>query len=154
MSLSPFVQAELPPEYKDPRAFMNTFGCSYEQAVEYVVQMMRETLVINDVYQVSISQVHYAKNWPPTIHLSIKRIDKEPVHDWRDLQEIKNMLVGPEHDAIEIYPAESKLVDMANQYHLWVFANPEDRLPIGWQTRMVADTQLAASVGGKQRSFT
>jgi len=30
------------------------------------------------------------------------------------------MIVGEEHEAFEVYPAESRLVDTANQYHLWV----------------------------------
>jgi hypothetical protein len=37
------------------------------------------------------------------------------VHDWRDLQRIKNQLVGPECEAVELYPAESRKVDTANQ---------------------------------------
>ena len=28
---------------------------------------------------------------------------------------IKNLIVGPEHEGFEIYPAESRLVDTANQ---------------------------------------
>jgi hypothetical protein len=54
-------------------------------------------------------------------HLSICRTDKQAVHDWRAFQRIKNELAGPEWEAVEIYPAESRLVDMANQYHLWCF---------------------------------
>lgn len=56
----------------------------------------------------------------PVTHLSIKRNDRESVHDWRDLQELKNAICGPEREAVEIYPAESRRVDMRNQYHLWV----------------------------------
>ena len=54
------------------------------------------------------------------IWLSIKRLDKEPIHDWRDLQRIKNELVGEENEAVELYPKESRMVDQANQFHLWV----------------------------------
>lgn len=69
---------------------------------------------------------------------------------WRDLQEIKNELVGPEHEAIEIYPAESKRVDSANQYHLWVFKDPTYRIPIGFQTRLVTEGTIGLS---QQRPF-
>ena len=55
------------------------------------------------------------------IYLSIKRLDKKSIHDWRDLQEIKNQLTSPEQEAVEIYPAESRKVDTANQYHLFVY---------------------------------
>lgn len=60
---------------------------------------------------------------PAMMHLSIKRQDREPVTDWRHKQEIKNMLVGPEFEAVELFPAESRVVDTANQYHLWVFGD-------------------------------
>ena len=50
--------------------------------------------------------------------LSIRRNDREAVHDWRDLQRIKNELVGPECEGFELYPAESRLVDTANQFWL------------------------------------
>jgi hypothetical protein len=51
--------------------------------------------------------------------LSIKRHDKEPCNDWRHFQFIKNQLVGQEAEAVQLYPAESRLVDGSNQYHLW-----------------------------------
>jgi hypothetical protein len=90
------------------------------------------------------------------IWLSIKRIDKEPIHDWRDLQEIKNQLVGEENEGLEMYPAESRVVDSANQYHLWVFENPEFRFPFGFRERFVnADEPKPGELGygAKQRPF-
>src|SRR5438477_359066 len=39
------------------------------------------------------------------VHLSIKRVDGGPTHDWRELQAIKNDIVGPEREGIELYPA-------------------------------------------------
>lgn len=93
---------------------------------------------INDVYQVAV----YDRTNPKTniIHLSIKRIDRQTIHDWRHLQEIKNQLVGPTHEAIELYPSEERRVDAANQYHLWVFKDPTYRFPIGFPTRCVKDS--------------
>lgn len=79
-----------------------------------------------------------ARNIPASVHISIKRIDKAPVHDWRHFQEIKNMLIGPEFEAVELYPAEDRVVDTANQYHLWAFGD----------VRMVAG--LGFPVGLKQ----
>ena len=74
------------------------------------------------------------------IHLSVKTHDKEPIRDWRDMQRIKNELVGEEHEAVELYPAESRLVDTANQYHMWVLEKPADEggyFPFGWHGRLV-----------------
>jgi hypothetical protein len=86
------------------------------------------------------------------VSLSIKRVDREPIHDWRILQEIKNALVGEECEAIEIFPAESRLVDTANQYWLWCFTDPEIRVPVGFTVRAVADTTIME--GTKQRPRT
>ena len=50
--------------------------------------------------------------------LSIRRNDRKPSMDWRDMQWIKNQLLGPEIEAVQIFPAESRLMDAANQYYL------------------------------------
>jgi len=85
----------------------------------------------NSRYQVLIAEHTDFPIGVPIIHLSIKRIDKREVHDWRDLQRIKTELCGPEREAVELYPAESRMVDEANQYHLWVF--PEGMMaPFGY----------------------
>ena len=62
------------------------------------------------------------------IYLSIKRHDQAAIRAWRDLQRIKNELVGPECEGMEIFPAESRKLDGANQFHLWVSADPQRRL--------------------------
>lgn len=79
-------------------------------------------------------------------HLSIKRNDREAIHDWRDFQRIKNELCGPEWEAVELYPAESRLVDTSNQYHLWACRSGFN---LGWDKRVVTDTQTIA--GALQR---
>lgn len=73
------------------------------------------------------------------IHLSIRHNQRKAVRDWRHFQRIKNDLAGPEREAVEIFPAESNLIDTANQYHLFVY-------PVGrhseftWtEGRMVSD---------------
>ena len=84
------------------------------------------------------------------IHLSIKRNDRQPIHDWRDLQRIKNELVGPEFEAVELYPAESRMVDGANQFHLWVIIDPAVRFPFGFAERLVSENP---GEGAVQRPF-
>lgn len=66
------------------------------------------------------------------VHLSIKRKDRMPIRNWLHLQVIKNVLVGSENEAVEIFPAQSRVVNAAHQYHLWVLKNPERRIPIGF----------------------
>ena len=53
------------------------------------------------------------------MHHIYKKKDKKAIHDWRHFQQIKNELVGSEVEALEIYPAESRLHDAVNQYHLF-----------------------------------
>lgn len=70
------------------------------------------------------------------VWLSVKRMDRETTRDWRHLQQIKNEVIGPEREAVELFPRESRVVDNANQYHLWVA--PEDcDWPVGFPSGMV-----------------
>lgn len=70
--------------------------------------------------------------------LSVHRHDAEPVHSWTDLQAIKNQICGPECEGVELYPAESRLLNLGNAYHMFVLDNPEDRFPFGFQERIVS----------------
>jgi hypothetical protein len=109
-----------------------------------------DEIYVNNIYQVYVYRGIIKEGWPELIWLSIKRRDKEPIHDWRHLQRIKNEVIGLENEAIELYPAESRLVDTANQYHLWVLADKEIRFPFGWNKREVSEAPFN---GGKQRPF-
>lgn len=76
------------------------------------------------------------------IYITLKRHDRHAVHDWRHLQQIKNEIAGPEREAVELYPAESRLVDEANQYHLFVLP-PGKAVPYGsWQRVVSTDESL------------
>lgn len=102
-----------------------------------------EQIFINNRYQVHVRPMGDGGMY----HLSIRRMDRQPIHDWRDLQEIKNQLLGPECEAVEIYPAESRKVDSANQYHLWGVKDPTYRFPFGFDAgRMVSDDSIGDSV--------
>jgi len=108
-----------------------------------------EMIFINSRYQVNIRMVPPVEPFGRILWLSIKRRDKRSMHDWRDIQRIKNELIGPEFEAVEIYPAESRLHDTANQYHLWVFADGY-HIPIGFAERQVSEVMSHGSV---QRPF-
>jgi hypothetical protein len=97
-----------------------------------------EALYMNSKYTVGVSRKYSKELGVEITHLDIKRNDKAAVHDWRDLQRIKNELCGPEREGIELYPAEQRLVDSANSYHLWVFPDGFF-LPLGWTERLVME---------------
>lgn len=106
---------------------------------------------INNIYTVFVRKCKPVECWPAMTWLSIKRNDKEPCKDWRHFQWIKNQLCGPENEAVELYPAESRLTDSSNQYHLWVIDNPQIKFPFGFNDgRNITRNPLP---NGKQRDF-
>jgi len=155
MPLAPFHPATLPPETLDVRSFAARHGLSEEAAAPQIERLRAQTIYMNDRYQVNVEIVRapFGEENGDVFWLSIKRRDRASVHDWRELQQIKNMIVGDEHEGFEVYPAESRLVDTANQYHLWVFVDPAVRLPVGYRGREVLDSSEAAATGARQRSF-
>lgn len=116
---------------------------------------MRPTAVWrNDLYQVLVFREYVNVDGFPCMHwLSIKRLDKRAIHDWRDLQRIKNELIGRSNEAMELYPAESRLVDTSNQFHLWVLAEPLRRFPLGFSQRAVCLPHDDGWGGSKQRPW-
>jgi hypothetical protein len=80
----------------------------------------------NSRYQVILRE-HPAGPLGPYVHLTIRNADGSSRREWRDFQRIKNELVGPETEGVELYPAQGRVVDTANHYHLWVLR--EQRLP-------------------------
>lgn len=94
------------------------------------------TYWINELYQVA------RRVFPgsPLVQLNIRRRDGRSLfRDWRHFQEIKNQLVGEECEGVELYPAESRLVDTSNKYHIWCHTDPEFRFPLGFGYRHVED---------------
>jgi len=69
--------------------------------------------------------------------LTVKRKDNSPVRNWSDMQDIKNILVGEENEGFELYPAESRLVDLGNSYHMWVYKDANRRSDFGLKHRLV-----------------
>lgn len=150
----PFVPGNLPPyDPEKVKKEAEALGVPFEKALQsYEALRQNDKIFINNLYQVNIrKQRPMYPEWPDMLHLSIKRRDKKPIHDWRHLQRIKNELLGPEYEAIELYPKESRLVDSANQYHLWVFFDEKFTLNVGFNDgRFVKDVSAGGVV---QRPF-
>lgn len=147
-----FNPAFMPPEYFDPDELMKLdASISREDAEKYAKRAHQERVYRSRDWQVHVLPVAGTDGWPNMLHLNCRRTDREPCHDWRELQMIKNILVGPEHEAVELYPAESRLTDTANNYHLWVILEPGLRFPFGFSGRAVFAAEDAAKYGAKQR---
>lgn len=92
----------------------------------------------NNLYSVLVGESLWQEEVKQNvIHLSIKRHDKKPIRDWRHLQRIKNELIGPENEGLELFPAESRLMDTANQFHLWILADPRMQIPFGYKDKRI-----------------
>jgi hypothetical protein len=99
----------------------------------------------NDVYTVSVRRHEKDPVFGTNrgmIQLGISSLDGSARHDWRDFQAIKNQLAGPECEAFELYPAESRLLDPSNYYTLWCFPGLK-RLKVGREERHVLDADVA-----------
>lgn len=72
--------------------------------------------------------------WGKVEHVTITRRaysnDGSGDFTWADKQQIKDELFGKNRTAIEVYPKEDRLVDVADVYHLWVF-DKNFNLPFG-----------------------
>jgi hypothetical protein len=126
-----------PPEYF--RAYCNGIPNPGQrlQIIERLVQSLASSrMYANESYRVQVRSV------PPFIHLDITRCDGRPCTNWRDFQQIKNELVGRECEGVELFPAESRLVDTANQYHMWIRPQSDFRFPFGYKNRLVLKEPL------------
>ena len=146
------------------RTLAEDYGLSKTEAKKMIRSLKEDEIWVSDLYQVNIrrrtgpgffdgsKEVYngFPKENGEVVWLSIKRLDKEPIHDWRDLQQIKNEVMGEEAEAIEIYPAESRKMDVANQYHLFAFTT---KIPVGFVGRAVESSDKAEQVGAKQRAL-
>jgi len=107
-----------------------------------VLQSLSWDFYRNDTYTVIMERAD------PFIHLCIRRHDGQECKNWKDHQRIKSELIGPECEAVELFPAESRLIDTTNEYHLWVNPNPGYRFPFGFSwNRFVTEKPL--TLGGE-----
>lgn len=87
---------------------------------------------VNEIYRNNYYFLFVWYNIPTTkgeaTKVLIRANDHKPIKNhWREIQNIKNEIFGKEKIAIEYYPPESDLVDMANIYWIWIF--PDGVLP-------------------------
>ena len=152
---APFFAAELPAAALDVSVIASRFDVDIATAERQVQQLRQQSIFLSATHQVNVQLIRepFGEDLGDVAWLSIKRRDREVIRDWRELQAIKNAIVGPEHEGFELYPAESRLVDTANQFHLFVFMDRRVRMPVGFVEREVAGTAEASAVGATQREL-
>lgn len=106
-----------------------------DEELEFQYHRLNEDIIfMNDTYQVNVD-FNTHRETPmgiPIIHLLIKRIDNGEITSWRTLQDIKNIILGEETDAVELFPMENRNVQaIEGQRHLWCM--PKGNIfPVGW----------------------
>jgi len=110
------------------------YGMTRKHAKAVIKETTPEVLFINELYVVSVfkNESHGLGADVEVWHLSIRRQDREAIHDWRHFQQIKNEICGTEREGLELYPAESRVLDAANQYHLYVIMQDGAQVPVGY----------------------
>lgn len=112
------------------------------------------TYWLNDLYQVARRELYDESGICRMVHLNIRRRDGRVIfRDWRHFQWIKNQLVGEECEGVELYPAESRLSDTSNKYHIWCVVDPGYRFPFGMHNRDVMDDNGSRAPGYRQRKL-
>jgi hypothetical protein len=129
-------------------------GASTGLSEDQLRNLYHDEFLAGDTWMNEIYVVIHTKLKGGIEHLSIRRRDRKACRDWRHFQEMKNQLCGPEREAMEIYPAESRLIDTANQFHLWVL--PEGSvIPTGYfMGRHVLDADQLKVPGAVQRPLS
>jgi hypothetical protein len=127
--------------------FQNVFGGrmpTLQEKLCWIEDRVRDSATLvryqNNLYTVVL------EGTSPLIHACIKRLDGRPCTDWNHLQQIKNELIGPEHEAVDLFPAESRLINLTNEFHLWAHPTSGFRFPFGF----FADRCVKADVRADQ----
>jgi len=165
--MNPFTQVENPSP-KTLEEFVQTtlsqlpmelrLTLTAERQAEMFHYLQRCEHYVNDLYHVALDRYaeHGFGRGSEVWHLSIKRHTREPINDWREMQEIKSAICGAEMEAIQLYPKESRVVDTANQYHLFAFAkmsgNDLPMFPVGFTVGLRTDD--VGTTNAKQRPRT
>lgn len=148
---TPFQLATIPDQSENEEKvaeLIEATGMPREAVVETLRAIASAVHWRNALYQVTVRKMEGGM-----VHLSIKRLDQRPIHNWRHLQRIKDEILGPEMEAVELYPANSRLADSANQYHLWGVPDSGFRFPFGFTDRLVLDHHGGDGTGAVQEGF-
>ena len=120
------------------------FPMTSDEVVEMMEAKAEQEMYQNSRYTVLVFRDEVNEpGCPAMIHLSIRRNDRARPREerWRDFQRIKSELVGPDNEGAELYPAEDRVADCADQFHIFVLADPELRFPFGFKQGMRAGPQ-------------
>lgn len=62
------------------------------------------------------------------VELAVHNHRRTPHVPWRHLQQIKDEVMGADREAVQLFPADDRLVDTANEY--WLYVYPAGKAPM------------------------
>lgn len=68
---------------------------------------------------VTVQVLEVIAPWGFTRHMKVQRTDGQDGISWDQLQSLKDLYLGPDVLAVEIYPPACELVNELNMRHLW-----------------------------------
>ncbi len=114
-----FSPGRLPPEAFRYQHYQSTLGVPKAQAKRIVRRLKDEAIWLSKTHQVNVT-AFTASSLGAGQWLSIKKLDKAPILRRTELAQIMRRLL-PGYSGFELLPAPFRLVDTANQYHVWCF---------------------------------
>ena len=142
------------PPIKEYLKSMLRFGVFRKQAKLEYTKIQDTEVWINEIYMVL---VYRGNEIPPSMNpeqisdfiwLSLRRQDRSALLDWREIQQIKDQLIGEDCEAVQLFPRKERVVDASNQFHIFGVANPEMSFAFGFPTGGISQATFMKS---KQR---
>lgn len=96
-----------------------------------------ETYWQNSFYLVFRKELEPELGLDGSVLLTLKRRDGKAIREWKHLQRVKNELVDPEREAVDIFPPQSMVTSMGNEHNLFV-------VPVGVSSIFVFEEKLRA----------
>lgn len=95
----------------------------------------------------------FAENPPAAVRLSVCRTvmagDRwQDGITWDDLQRLKRECGYGDHDAVEVFPADADVVNVANMRHLFVLA---DEIPYAWRKSSNVEVRRGPATEGETK---
>ncbi len=91
-----------------------------------VAALMPDETWGNDRYTVSVRFLNGDRDG--FVEIGVHNHKRTPHVPWRHLQQIKNEVLGPDREAVQLFPAEDRLVDTANEF--WLYVYPVGKAPM------------------------
>lgn len=134
----PFSEVKLETSHIEHRLAeaQKQYGLSDAEVEHERKKALSQKIYVNNLYQVTRFDIEGVEDLtiPAMYHLSIRRLDKVPAHNWEHFQRIKNELIGATNEAVELFPSVEREVNTV-EHHLWVLQDAKMKYPFGFFQR-------------------